>query len=119
MEELIRYINNKICNLSALLKKYVDEKIAEVGEGSTAYVDDISAPAMTQTALELSSGETDIVYLTDRTGAKRWAVPNLGFDPDTTPAAADSVIVDAGGRRWYILSQRELSNLQNKLFGFK
>lgn len=98
------YIDRKFCAMTGLVLRKVTEMIGESAGGSSD--SDTSAPAMTKAALATATGVTgNSVYLTDGTGALRYAWRNT---TDTTSAASSTIIVDGDNVRWYILSMRDV-----------
>lgn len=105
-EELIRYIENRLCGITRSLSKKIDDAI---GSGGGSAGDDTSDPAMTQVELSTATGITrNSVYLTDGTGFRKHAYRNI--NDTTSPASPSTIIVDGDGVRWYIMSDREFKD---------
>lgn len=102
-EEISRYIDNRLCAITAALSKKIDDAIGSGGGGGG---EDTTAPAMTKAELAAATGITrNSIYLTDGTGFEKYAYRNIN---DTNSAPSSTIIVDGNGVRWYVMSQRQL-----------
>lgn len=106
-EEISRYIDNRLCAITAALSKKIDDAIGSGGGGGGG--EDTTAPAMTKEDLATATGITrNSVYLTDGTGFRKHAYRNI--NDTTSPASPSTIIVDGDGVRWYIMSDREFKD---------